>query len=118
MQISFSLRSVAWLGVDPADFKTPSGAPAPRHSAPLVYEGRPADEIQYLVHGCPQVSMVSAAKGDNDTATFYGPAGEVLYSAAGGWGFDTGADDEEERFDAVVTARATFALERAAGRLR
>ena len=118
MQISFSLRSVAWLGIDSADDRPPSGAPAPRHSAPLVYDGRPADEIQYLVHGSPQVSRVSAAKGDNDTATFYGPAGEVLYSAAGGWGFDTGADDEEERFDAVVTARATFALERAAGRLR
>jgi hypothetical protein len=120
MPITFSLRSVAWLGVDPANLKNPSGSPAPRHSAPLVYEGKAADEIQYLVHGCPQVSMVRAVKGDNDTATFYGPAGEVLYSAAGGWGFDLAdlTDDGAKVFDAVSTARIAFATERAAGRLR
>lgn len=120
MPIIFSLRSVAWLGVDPANLKNPSGSPAPRHSAPLVYEGGPADEIQYLVHGCPQVSMVRAVKGDGDTATFYGPAGEVLYSAVGGWGFDLAdlTDDGAEVFDAVSAARVAFATERAAGRLR
>jgi hypothetical protein len=59
-------------------------------------------------------------KGDNDTATFYGPAGEVLYSAAGGWGFDLAdlTDDGAKVFDAVSTARIAFATERAAGRLR
>lgn len=115
MPITFSLRSVAWLGVDPANLRNPSGSPAPRHSAPLVYDtGKPEHEIQYLVHGCPQVSMVSALKGDNDTATFYGPAGEVLYTAAGG-----ATEALEGRYwDDVAHVRVAFATERAAGRLR
>jgi hypothetical protein len=118
MPITFSLRSVAWLGVDPANFRNPSGSPAPRHGAPLVYEGSPADEIQYLVHGCPQVARVTAMKGDNDTATFYGPAGEVLYQRFNGTddGFPTPLS--EDQYDAVHEVYTAFTAERAAGRLR
>ena len=118
MQISFSLRSVAWLGVDPADFKTPSGAPAPRHSAPLVYEGRPADEIQYLVHGCPQVSRVTTMKGEANARPVHGLTGEVMYQRfnATDDGFLTALS--EEQYDAVHEVYTAFAAERAAGRLR
>jgi len=117
MPITFSLRSVAWLGVDPANLKNPSGSPAPRHSAPLVYEGGPADEIQYLVHGCPQVSMVRAVKGEANARTVHGLAGEVVYQR-----FDTGGDEfpvlSEDHYDAVHAVYTAFTAERAAGRLR
>lgn len=114
MPITFSLRSVAWLGVDPADFKNPSGTPAPRHSAPLVYDiGKPADEIQYLVHGCPQVTRVSAVKGETDARAVYGLAGEVLYIGGGYPAYIT-----NDQYSAVSDVYTAFAAERAAGRLR
>lgn len=125
MPITFSLRSVAWLGVDPANLRNPSGSPAPRHSAPLVYAepklaglGDDGDEIQYLVHGCPLVSMVAARKSEIDACTVHGLAGEVLYRAY------SHTEDEfpivlsEDHYDAVHAVYTTFTAERAAGRLR
>ena len=126
MPITFSLRSVAWLGLPTVErFEphvsaplaypnkawseahkavvkkpTPENIMAHRHARAGFLASANTDEIQYNVHGSPVVSRVTASKGDPDSARFFNHVGTLLCVAD--------ASDEDcmhmlEAFDAFLT---------------
>jgi hypothetical protein len=136
MPITFSLRSVAWLGLPTVErFEphvssplaypneawseahkavvrkpTPENIMAHRHARASFLASANTDEIQYIVHGSPVVSRVSASKGDPDSACFFDRAGALLCITA--------ALAAEPEFTAVSEVFDAFLTQHQAGSLR